>query len=287
MSTHVAMSSSCLFLGSMPEVFRTASELGYDSVEVLVTHQRTTQLTHELLDAVQTYQVPISAIHAPTLFFTQQVWGRPWTKIQLAAKMVEEVGAEVVVAHPPFAWQHKYAESFVEGIRAVGDMTGVKIAVENMYPWRVAGQELQMYRPHWDPRRFDYEWVTWDFSHASIAKVDSLEAVRELLPRLGHVHLTDGNDGGTSDEHLVPGHGEQPVAETLQLLGASSWEGVIGVEINTRGADDDEARDAMLAESLDFARTHMALGAAQSAEGAGAGPAEPTEGPEGRGSHSV
>ena len=37
MSTHVAMSSSCLFLGSMPEVFRTASELGYDSVEVLVT----------------------------------------------------------------------------------------------------------------------------------------------------------------------------------------------------------------------------------------------------------
>ena len=66
MSTHVAMSSSCLFLGSMPEVFRTASELGYDSVEVLVTHQRTTQLTHELLDAVQTYQIPISAIHAPT-----------------------------------------------------------------------------------------------------------------------------------------------------------------------------------------------------------------------------
>ena len=101
MSTHVAMSSSCLFLGSMPEVFRTASELGYDSVEVLVTHQRTTQLTHELLDAVQIYQIPISAIHAPTLFFTQQVWGRPWTKIQLAAKMVEEVGAEVVVAHPP------------------------------------------------------------------------------------------------------------------------------------------------------------------------------------------
>ena len=97
MSTHVAMSSSCLFLGSMPEVFRTASELGYDSVEVLVTHQRTTQLTHELLDAVQIYQIPISAIHAPTLFFTQQVWGRPWTKIQLAAKMVEEVGAEVVV----------------------------------------------------------------------------------------------------------------------------------------------------------------------------------------------
>ena len=81
MSTHVAMSSSCLFLGSMPEVFRTASELGYDSVEVLVTHQRTTQLTHELLDAVQTYQIPISAIHAPTLFFLQHVWGTTWDQI--------------------------------------------------------------------------------------------------------------------------------------------------------------------------------------------------------------
>lgn len=254
---HVALSSSCLFLGQIPEVFRTAVELGFDSVEILVTHQRTTQLTHELQDAVQTYQLPISAIHAPTLFFTQQVWGRPWTKIQLTAKMVQELGAEVVVAHPPFAWQRKYSNSFVEGVRAVSQLTGVKIAVENMYPWRVGGRELMMYSPHWDPRRFDYEWVTWDFSHASIARVDSLAAVRELLPRLGHIHLTDGHDGGTSDEHLIPGHGEQPVAETLRLLGRSGWDGVIGVEINTRGAKDDDQRDQMLRESLDFARTHM------------------------------
>lgn len=254
---HVALSTSCLFLAEPPETFRVASELGYDSVEVLVTHQRMTQLTHQLLDASQKYQMPISAIHAPTLFFTQQVWGRPWTKIQMAAKMVEQVGADVVVAHPPFAWQPKYGRSFVEGVHKLFDMTGVKIAVENMYPWRVGGREMQMYRPHWDPRKFDYDWVTWDFSHASIAKVNSLEAVRKLRPRLGHIHLTDGNDGGTSDEHLIPGQGQQPVAETLRYLADHDWQGVLGVEINTRSAKSEDHRDAMMAESLDFARTHF------------------------------
>ncbi|NHU84643.1 sugar phosphate isomerase/epimerase [Kocuria sp. JC486] len=257
---HVALSTSCLFLADPPETFRVASELGYDSVEVLVTHQRMTQLTHELLDASQQYQVPISAIHAPTLFFTQQVWGRPWTKIQMAAKMVEQTGAEVVVAHPPFAWQPKYGKSFVEGVRALSEMTGVKIAVENMYPWRLAGKELQMYRPHWDPRKFDYDWVTWDFSHASIAQVNSLEAIRELRPRLGHIHLTDGNDGGTSDEHLLPGHGQQPVAESLNFLADHGWDGVIGVEVNTRSAKDEDERASMLAESLAFARGHFRPG---------------------------
>ena len=71
------------------------------------------------LDSVQKYQIPISTIHAPTLLFTQQVWGKSWTKIQMAAKLTHQVGAEVVVAHPPFRWQRKYAKNFVAGVREV------------------------------------------------------------------------------------------------------------------------------------------------------------------------
>ena len=80
---HVALSTSSLYPQGVPETFEVAQRLGYDSVEVLVTHERMSQLTHQLLDNVQKYQIPISAIHAPTLLFTQQVWGKAWTKVQM------------------------------------------------------------------------------------------------------------------------------------------------------------------------------------------------------------
>ena len=70
---HVALSTSSLYPQGVPETFEAATRLGYDSVEVLVTHERMSQLTHQLLDSVQKYQIPISTIHAPTLLFTQQV----------------------------------------------------------------------------------------------------------------------------------------------------------------------------------------------------------------------
>ena len=94
---HVALSTSSLYPQGVPETFEVAQRLGYDSVEVLVTHERMSQLTHQLLDNVQKYQIPISTIHAPTLLFTQQVWGKAWTKVQMAAKLTHQVGAEVVV----------------------------------------------------------------------------------------------------------------------------------------------------------------------------------------------
>lgn len=254
---HVALSTSSLYPQGVPETFEVAQRLGYDSVEVLVTHERMSQLTHQLLDNVQKYQIPISTIHAPTLLFTQQVWGKAWTKVQMAAKLTHQVGAEVVVVHPPFRWQRKYAKNFVAGVREVSRMTDTKISVENMYPWRVAGREAVVYSPHYSPLGQDYEWVTWDFSHAATAKMDSLAAVKEIGPRLGHVHLTDGSGETLADEHLLPGHGVQPVAETLQYLRDQRWQGVVGVEVSTRKCETPEQRDEWLAESLDFARRHM------------------------------
>ncbi|WP_082157526.1 sugar phosphate isomerase/epimerase [Kocuria sp. SM24M-10] len=253
---HVALSTSSLYPLGVPETFEAAVELGYDSVEVLVTHERMSQLNHQLRDLVQRHQLPISTIHAPTLLLTQQVWGKSWTKIQMAAALTEQVGAEVVVVHPPFRWQRKYASNFVEGVRVVSEATGVKISVENMYPWRVRGRDTVVYAPHYSPLGQDYDWVTWDFSHAATARMDSLAAIRELGPRLGHVHLTDGSGETTADEHLLPGHGVQPVAESLQHLAATRWQGVIGVEVSTRRSTSTEERTQWLAESLDFARRH-------------------------------
>ena len=130
--------------------------------------------------------------------------------------------------------------------------SGVRLAVENMYPWRTPGRETLVYLPHWDPTSQPYDHVTLDLSHTATAGSDALAMARALGPRLTHLHLTDGL-GSFKDEHLVPGRGRQPCAELLQHLADIAWPGEVVVEVNTRKAGPDQ-REIDLAEALAFAR---------------------------------
>lgn len=255
----VTLSSSSVFPLGTQDVFATAQDLGYDGVEVMVTHNSWSQDAERLNQLADRHRMPIHSIHAPTLLFTQQVWGSAWSKIKRSAQLAQQVGAEVVVAHPPFRWQGTYASHFAEGIAEIMAETGVQICVENMYPWRARGREAKMYLPHWDPVPEPYEHITWDFSHAAIAQADSLAAFHALGDRLRHVHLTDGTANG-KDEHLLPGDGDQPVSQCLQLLGERDWDGVVCVEVGTRKSKYAGEREEWLAQSLEFARHHLDAG---------------------------
>ncbi|WP_425248681.1 sugar phosphate isomerase/epimerase family protein [Auritidibacter ignavus] len=255
----VTLSSSSVFALPPQHVFGMAEDLGYDGVEIMVTQNSWTQDPRKLDQLSEKYSMPIHSIHAPTLLFTQQVWGSAWNKIARSADMARELGADIVVAHPPFRWQGRYAKGFKDGIRDIMDATGVMIAVENMYPWKVSGQEIKMYLPHWDPTPEDYDHITWDFSHAGISDADSLAVFKLLGSRLKHVHVTDGTTSA-GDSHLIPGQGEQPVAECLQYLGATGWDGAACVEVSTRKVSYAGEREEMLAEALRFTRFHLAVG---------------------------
>ena len=252
----VALSSASVYPLSVHDTFAIARDLGYDGVEVMVTNSQVSQNPDTLKSLSERYQLPILAIHAPTLLLTQQVWGKAWTKIELSAAMAAEVGASTVVAHPPFRWQSGYAENFAEGVRNIAEQYGVTIAVENMYPWRVRGREAKAYLPHWNPVPEPYEHVTWDFSHAAIAGMDSYEEIRKLGKRLTHVHLTDGTPNGR-DEHMIPGEGTQRCAEALQYLSESGFGGVVAIEVSTRKAKIAGEREELLKQTLDFARMNL------------------------------
>ncbi len=255
-SIPVALSSASVYPLNVHDAFSVAHDLGYDGVEVLVTGNQISQDPNQLMELAERYSQPILAIHAPTLLLTQQVWGSAWNKIEMSAAMAAEVGCSTVVAHPPFRWQGTYATAFAQGIERIMGEYGVQICVENMYPWRARGREAKMYLPHWNPIPQPYDYVTWDFSHSAIADMDSAVAFRDLGTRLRHVHLCDGADNG-KDEHLVPGRGTQPVAEGLQYLRDTDWDGAVAVEVSTRKAKGAGEREAWLAETLDFARRHL------------------------------
>jgi sugar phosphate isomerase/epimerase len=255
----VALSSASVYPESTATAFELAARLGYDAVEVMVGIDPLSQDIGAIKHLVDYHQVPVCAVHAPCLLITQRVWGtEPWEKLRRSAEMAASMGADTVVVHPPFRWQRDYARDFVVGIAALEADTGMSFAIENMYPWRASKRTLQAYAPGWNPVEQDYANVTVDLSHSSTAGSDPLEMVARLGSRLKHVHLADGS-GSAKDEHLIPGHGNQPCVELLEILAAQGYAGSIVIEINTRRATTRAARQADLAESLAFTRLNFAV----------------------------
>ncbi len=258
------MSTTCVYPWSPERSFAMAKEAGFDGLEVMVTRDPRTQDPAALIELSDRYELPILSIHAPVLLLTQFVWGRdPRVKLERSAELARAVGAPTVVVHPPFRWQHSYAEHFLDLIAATSAEYATTIAVENMFPWKVRGRTLTAYAPHWDPTGFDCDALTLDFSHAALSGQDGLQLATRFGSRLRHIHLCDGRahseEGTPFDEHLPPGSGSQPIAETLAQLAATGWDGQIVAEVNTRRVRDEDERRELLRSTLEFARRHTAV----------------------------
>jgi sugar phosphate isomerase/epimerase len=260
--TGIGLSTVSVYPESTAHAFGYAATLGYDAVEVMVGVDGLSQQIEAVRQLSVHHQVPISAVHAPCLLFTQRVWGtEPWGKLLRSAEMAHAVGAGTVVVHPPFRWQKEYAAGFVEGIERLEKETGLAFCVENMYPWKASSRRgVEMYLPGRDPSQEPYANTTIDLSHAAIAGDDVVAMAERLGPRLRHIHLTDGT-GSAKDEHLVPGRGTTGADRFLRHLAATGFDGEIVVEINTRKAATRAERETDLRESLEFAREHFGANA--------------------------
>jgi sugar phosphate isomerase/epimerase len=255
----IALSTASVFPERVPDAFEMAARLGYDALEVMVTADPVSQDAGVLARLAQYHGIPVVAVHAPNLIVTQRVWGRDaWGKLDRSRDLAQALGARVVVVHPPFRWQRDYARDFEAGLNKLSADSGIAFAAENLYPLRPGGAEVTAYAPHWNPVELDVTHATLDVSHAAVSGSDVLEMAGQLGPRLAHVHLGDGTKAGLPDEHLVPGRGTQPCAELLGKLRADDYRGVVVLEVNTHRAADAAQRAADLAESLAFAREHLA-----------------------------
>ncbi len=262
MAVPVGLSSASVFPENLPAAFAMAAQAGYDGMEILVQADPQTQSATVMAELIQTHQLPVLSVHSPCLLITSTVWSTdPLVKLARSVELAEQIGAAVVVVHPPFVWQRAAAATFTEAVAELQGRTEVAIAVENMFPVAVAKTRVNPYRPHWDPTPAGHEHFTLDLSHTATSASDALDMLHRMGSRLDHLHLTDGS-GSTRDEHLVPGRGTQPCADVLHQIasrerrGENPLAGGVVLEISTRSVDAEQRR-IDVAESLAFARMHL------------------------------
>jgi sugar phosphate isomerase/epimerase len=292
----IGLSTASVYPESAAAAFEIAAKLGYDGVEIMVWTDPVSQDPEALRRLSDYHGVPVLAVHSPCLVITQRVWSPdPWIKLDKARAAAELLGANTVVIHPPFRWQREYVRDFAQGLERLAETSEVRFAVENMFPLRVRGRAVSPYLPSWDvagvaseaaqsevdPAGEDY-WVehagvldgahdglppdpsellayrnfTLDLSHTSVSRSNALLMLAGMGEAMTHLHIADGT-GLNKDEHLVPGRGDQPCAQILDLLASRDFTGNVIVEVNTRKVVDRAEREQDLAEALAFCRLHL------------------------------
>src|SRR3712207_9386875 len=79
----VALSTSSVYPEPPSAAFATAVRLGYDAVELMVALDESSQDAAAVRHLSEYHDVPVCAVHAPTLLVTQRVWGTdPWDKLR-------------------------------------------------------------------------------------------------------------------------------------------------------------------------------------------------------------
>ena len=256
----VGLSSSALYPSPVSKTFEVASRLGYDGVEIMVTHSQNSRGEQQLQEMVQKYQIPILSMHAPNLLLTSFVWGRSHhNKMFQTVELAQKLNVETIVVHPPLRSERRHAKSFLDNVAELEKESGLKVAVENMFPWRIKGKEARIYAPAWDEITLNANNLTIDFSHAALSGLNVLELATEFKNKIAHIHLSDGriHDGTvarTKDEHLIPGEGEQPIRQTLQFLKNNGWSGNVVAEVNIRKHKAPNGKLKALKQTLDYTR---------------------------------
>ncbi|MGH2812420.1 MAG: sugar phosphate isomerase/epimerase family protein [Actinomycetota bacterium] len=252
-SPQVICSTSCFWMWELEKTFGTLAESGFDAVELMVTRDPRTQSAEVCRRLAEKAGVSIVAVHAPMLVVTRRVWGPNfWPIIERSARLTRDLGAEVVVIHPPYVWELRYQAWLLGKLDSFTAEEGVAVAVENMFRLWLGGQAIRGHR--WvSPADLDrFSQVTLDTSHCGVDEYDILEAIERLAGRIVHVHLSDSL-GDRRDSHALPGAGNLPLGEFVGSLSQSGFQGAVSLELDMRDfASNQKGAVEALAKAREF-----------------------------------
>src|SRR5437773_12329053 len=108
----------------------------------MLTQGPRTQEPHLLRPLADEHGLRIDAITAPFLLATRRVWGaEPTGKIYRAVHLAEEVGAPLVVIHPPYVWQVRFRRWAQENLAEFSERTEIGRASCRERVWIEEGEE--------------------------------------------------------------------------------------------------------------------------------------------------
>jgi sugar phosphate isomerase/epimerase len=255
----LACSTASVFARPLRVALPLISDAGFGGVEVMVTQDPATQDARSLRALADEHGLRIEAIHAPFLLMTRSVWGTdPVGKIYRAIELAEGAEVPLVVVHPPYRWQSAYRTWIDEHLPGLARRTGVRVAVENMFPVRVRGRKVATFHAKQTIEELEaFPDVVLDTSHAAVSGLDLSEALRRLSGRLAHVHLSN-NAGKGWDSHLPVDEGVLALDGFLDALAVDGFDGAISLELDLRrhGSDDAGLREA-LERNLRFCESRL------------------------------
>jgi sugar phosphate isomerase/epimerase len=260
MPTDIQCSTGPFWPFELEVAFDTVAEAGFRDIELMVTRDPKTQDAEIAGDLARERGLRIRAVHGPFLVITKSVWGLdPIEKVRRGIEMCRAVGADVYIVHPPYLWEREFAGWIAAEQEVVQQETGVKVAVETMYPKWVAGRRFRAHR--WlDPRELAAEsrWTVLDTSHLSVARKDILRAFDVLAPGLVHVHLSN-NAGDGRDGHLQLEKGILPLDRFLAELRRTKYAGAVSLELSVvRYVERPADMARMLRRSREWTEAHLA-----------------------------
>jgi sugar phosphate isomerase/epimerase len=239
------LSSGPLFARPLDWAFGVIAEAGYDGVELMVTQDAATQDAQRVMAVSSQEGLPVPAVHGPFLLLTRRVFGTDLvTKARRSLELAADLGADVMIVHPPFRWQRQFHNWLLEEGDEEAAELGTRVGVENLYPVQVVGRPVRFHR-YTEPEHLSpFRHVVLDTSHFGVAEVDINAAYDLLRDRAVHLHVSD-NRGGGRDSHAPLGHGVLPLAGFLHRVGRDARAGLrepsITLELDCRRYLDDRA----------------------------------------------
>ena len=260
-SPTVLFSTAPFFRNQVREGLRRVAEAGYRSVEIMVNQDPLTQEAHLLRPVLEELDLSVEVVHAPFLLLTRRVFGTdPMGKIYRSVQLAEELGASLVVIHPPYRWQVRFRQWVEQNLAEFSAVTGVTVAVENMFPVKLPGRGVTFHAGQQLADLDRYPYLVLDTSHAAVAGLDILDLYERYRDKLLHVHLSN-NAGRGWDSHLpVYQEGVLPLGPFLEALASNGFAGTISLELDLRPyAGDDKAIHEVLVRNREFCEAHLAL----------------------------
>jgi sugar phosphate isomerase/epimerase len=261
-SVSVQCSTGPFWTFDLVQTFDAVAEAGFKDIEFMVTRDPATQSPELPLRLAEERGLRIAAVHGPFLVLTKSVWGPdPLEKIRRGTEMCRAFGAPTLVVHPPYLWEQQYATWLHAEAERHAEDTGVRVAVETMYPKWLGKRRLRAYR-FLDPRDLfaACHHLVLDTSHLSVARQDIFDAYRLLLPKLEHLHLSN-NAGDGRDGHLEMDQGVLPLDRFLQEVKRTGYSGSLSLELTVRRyLERPHELSRMLAKNREFVEEQLAPG---------------------------